>query len=45
MRSLVDRIVEPAARLAAVSVRADLAAGALVLTLSVEARRVEGDGR
>jgi hypothetical protein len=38
MRSLVERIVEPAARLAAVSLRADLADGALVLALDVEAR-------
>ena len=41
MRSLVDRLVEPASRLAAVSFRADLAAGALVLALDVEARRGE----
>lgn len=39
MRSLVDRLVEPVSRLAAVSFRADLAEGALVLALEVEARR------
>jgi hypothetical protein len=39
MRSLVDRLVDPASRLAAVSLRADLAEGALVLALEVEARR------
>jgi hypothetical protein len=39
MRSLVDRLVDPVARLAAVSFRADLAEGALVLALDVEARR------
>jgi hypothetical protein len=38
MRSLVERVVEPAARLAAVSIRADLAEGALVVALAVEAR-------
>ena len=38
MRSLVDRVAEPASRLAAVSLRADLAEGALVLALDVEAR-------
>ncbi len=38
MRSLVERVVEPASRLAAVSLRADLAEGALVLVLDVEAR-------
>jgi hypothetical protein len=38
MRSLVERVVEPAARIAAVSLRADLAEGALVLALAVEAR-------
>lgn len=37
MRSLVDRLVEPVSRLAAVSFRADLAEGALVLALEVEA--------
>jgi hypothetical protein len=37
-RSLVGRVVEPAARLAAVSLSADLAEGALVLALVVEAR-------
>ncbi|HEY6099496.1 MAG TPA: hypothetical protein VIW03_08705, partial [Anaeromyxobacter sp.] len=41
MRSLVDRLVEPASRLAAVSFRADLAEGALLLALEVEARRGE----
>jgi len=38
MRSLVERLLEPASRLAAVSFRADLAEGALVLALEVEAR-------
>jgi hypothetical protein len=38
MRSLVERVVEPAARLAAVSLRAELADGALVVALDVEAR-------
>lgn len=38
MRSLVDRLVEPASRLSAISFRADLAEAALVLTLEVEAR-------
>jgi hypothetical protein len=37
MRSLVDRFLEPASRLAALSLRADLAEGALVLALEVEA--------
>jgi hypothetical protein len=37
MRSLVERLVEPASRLAAVSFRADLGEGALVLALEVEA--------
>ena len=42
MRSLVERFVDPASRLAAVSLRADLAEGALLLTLELEARpRVE----
>jgi hypothetical protein len=39
MRSLVDRLVDPVSRLAAVSFRADLAEGALVLALEIEARR------
>jgi hypothetical protein len=38
MRSLVERIVEPAARLAAISLRAELADGALVLAVDDEAR-------
>lgn len=38
MRSLVDRIVAPAARLTAISLRAHLAEGALVLVLHVEGR-------
>jgi hypothetical protein len=38
MRSLVERLVEPASRLAAVWFRADLVEGALVLALEVEAR-------
>lgn len=37
MRSLVDRFLEPAARVAALSLRADLAEGALVLALEAEA--------
>ncbi len=37
MRSLVERVIEPAARLTAISLRADLAPGALLLTLDVEA--------
>jgi len=39
MRSLVERLVEPVSRLTAVSFRADLAEGALVLALTVEAGR------
>jgi hypothetical protein len=38
MRSVVDRIVDPASRLVSVSLRADLTGGALVLSLDVEAR-------
>ncbi len=41
MRSLVDRIVDPAARLSAVSLHADLVTGALVVTLEAEAREME----
>ncbi len=37
MRSLVDRFLEPASRLSALSVRAELAEGALVVALEVEA--------
>jgi hypothetical protein len=37
LRSLVERVIEPAARLAAVSLRADVADGALVVALDVEA--------
>jgi hypothetical protein len=37
MRSLVDRFLDPASRLSALSLRADLAQGALVLGLEVEA--------
>ncbi|HET8538377.1 MAG TPA: hypothetical protein VFL83_00765 [Anaeromyxobacter sp.] len=37
MRSLVDRFLEPASRITAASLRADLAEGALVLGLEVEA--------
>jgi hypothetical protein len=37
MRSLVDRFLEPASRISALSLRADLAPGALVLALEVEA--------
>ena len=42
VRSVVDRFVEPASRLAAVSLRAELAEGALVLTLDVDARAPGG---
>jgi hypothetical protein len=45
MRSLVERVVEPASRLAAISLRADLADGALVLALEVEARKPEEAAR
>jgi hypothetical protein len=38
VRSLVGRVLEPAARLAAVTVRAELAAGALLVHLELEAR-------
>jgi hypothetical protein len=38
MRSLVERFVSPASRLSAVSLRADLEEGALLLALEVEAR-------
>jgi hypothetical protein len=38
MRSLVERVLDPAAQLAAISLRVDLAEGALVLALDVEAR-------
>lgn len=41
VRSVVDRFMEPAARLAALSLRADLAEGALVLGLEVEALTAE----
>lgn len=43
MRSLVDRVLDPAARLAAVSLRAELAEGALVLGLEVEAREARAE--
>ncbi|GAO04198.1 hypothetical protein PSR1_03088 [Anaeromyxobacter sp. PSR-1] len=36
VRSVVDRFLEPAARLSAVSLRAQLAEGALVLAAEVE---------
>jgi hypothetical protein len=42
MRSLAERIVEPAARIDAASVRAELAPGALTLTLVLEPRAPEG---
>jgi hypothetical protein len=45
MRSLVERVVEPAARLTAVSLRADLAAGALVVAVDVEARPRAAEAR
>lgn len=41
MRSVVERFVDPAARLRAASLRADLAPGALVLGLDVEAASEE----
>jgi hypothetical protein len=41
MRSVVDRFVEPAARLAAVSVEGELASGALVVHVALEARGSE----
>jgi hypothetical protein len=44
MRSVVDRFLDPAARLAAVSGSAQLTADALVVTVDVEARE-GGDGR
>jgi hypothetical protein len=37
MRSLLERFLDPASRLAASSLRADLAEGALLLSLDVEA--------
>jgi len=39
VRSVVDRVLEPAAQLAAISARADLGERALVITLTVEAAR------
>ncbi len=42
MRSVVDRIIAPADRLEALSLRADLAEGALVLALTVETRGGRG---
>jgi hypothetical protein len=45
MRSLVERVIEPADRLAAVSLRADLVEGALVLDLDVEARPPSAEAR
>lgn len=44
LRSIVDRFVDPAERLAAVSARADLEGGALRLTLEVEVRPREREG-
>jgi hypothetical protein len=41
MRSLVDRFLEPASRISALSLEAHLAEGALVLALEVEAAREE----
>jgi hypothetical protein len=38
LRSLVDRFVAPAERLATASIRADLEGGALRLTVEVQAR-------
>ncbi len=45
LRSIVERFVEPAARLAAISLRADLAEGALLLSLDVEGRAGAGEER
>jgi hypothetical protein len=45
MRSLVDRFLEPASRISAVSLRADLAEGALVLGLEVEAVEAAAEER
>jgi len=42
VRSVVDRFAEPASRLASVSLRAELAPGALVLALEAEAQAGEG---
>jgi hypothetical protein len=41
VRSVVDRFVDPAARLAAISIRADLADAALVVSVEVEAKAAE----
>ena len=44
LRSVVDRFVDPAERLAAVSARADLEGGALRLTIEVEVRPPQAEG-
>jgi hypothetical protein len=41
MRSVVDRLVEPASRLSAVSLRTDLAEDALLVAVELEARPLE----
>jgi len=45
LRALVERVVDPAERLAAISLRAELAEDALLLALDVEARAGSGDER
>jgi hypothetical protein len=45
MRSLADRLVEPASRLVAASARLDLADGAAVVDLTVEARPAGAEAR
>jgi len=45
LRSLVERIVEPAQRLAAASLRVELGEGVLLLALDVEARAGAGEER
>jgi hypothetical protein len=42
VRSMVERVLEPAGRLAAISARADLGPGALVITLTVESQPAPG---
>ncbi len=41
VRSLVERVIEPAARLTAISLRAELTEGALLFSVDVEARGEE----
>jgi hypothetical protein len=45
MRALAERFIDPAARLAAVSIEARVAHGALVLDLTVEVRDARGAPR